>query len=111
MSDKRSVYEYEGKQVDTVWDQRLCIHVGERTRAHGELFKSGRDPWGQPYRVVHPGQVAPPNTDPDDVDDDGTKRTEVERIYGIAVNRRICFVSAGPDGGSWHSAACWVCCS
>jgi CDGSH-type Zn-finger protein/uncharacterized Fe-S cluster protein YjdI len=50
MSDKKSVYEYEGKQVDAAWDQRLCIHVGECTRAHGELFKSGRDPWGQPDR-------------------------------------------------------------
>ena len=50
MSDKKDVYEYEGKTVDAAWDGRLCIHIQECTRAHGELFKSGRDPWAEPDR-------------------------------------------------------------
>lgn len=47
MSDKK-VFKYDGTQLEVSWDSRLCIHVGECTRAKGELFVSGRDPWGQP---------------------------------------------------------------
>ena len=47
MSDQK-VYKFDGKQLDVLWDGRLCIHVGECTRATGELFVSGRKPWGQP---------------------------------------------------------------
>ena len=48
MSDDKKVYPFEGKEIDATWDGRLCIHVQECTRAKGELFKSGRKPWGQP---------------------------------------------------------------
>ena len=44
------VYKFEGEKIDASWDERLCIHVSECTRAKGELFKSGRDPWGEPDR-------------------------------------------------------------
>ena len=47
MSDKK-VYKFEGEKLDVSWDGRLCIHIGECTRAKGELFASGRKPWGQP---------------------------------------------------------------
>lgn len=47
MSDKK-VFKFDGEQVEVSWDGRLCIHVGECTRAKGGLFVSGRDPWGQP---------------------------------------------------------------
>jgi CDGSH-type Zn-finger protein/uncharacterized Fe-S cluster protein YjdI len=47
MSDTK-VYKFDGQQLDVLWDGRLCIHVGECTRAKGELFLSGRKPWGQP---------------------------------------------------------------
>jgi len=50
MSDDRKVYEFPGKQVNTSWDERLCVHVQECTRARGELFKSGRKPGGGPGR-------------------------------------------------------------
>ncbi len=50
MSDKK-VFPFPGKELDVSWDGRLCIHVGECTRARGELFKSGRDPWGEPDRA------------------------------------------------------------
>lgn len=49
MSDKK-IHPFDGEQIDTQWDGRLCIHVGECTRAKGEIFKSGRDPWGEPDR-------------------------------------------------------------
>jgi CDGSH-type Zn-finger protein/uncharacterized Fe-S cluster protein YjdI len=41
---------YEGTHLDATWDGRLCIHVGECTRARGKIFASGRDRWGQPDR-------------------------------------------------------------
>jgi CDGSH-type Zn-finger protein/uncharacterized Fe-S cluster protein YjdI len=45
------IYTFPGKDVDVSWDERLCIHIGECTRAHGEIFKSGREPWGEPDRA------------------------------------------------------------
>ena len=42
----RKVFKFEGEKMDVNWDGRLCIHVGECTRAKGELFQSGRKPWG-----------------------------------------------------------------
>ncbi len=36
---------------------------------------------------------------PNQPDPDGTIRTPNEQRYGVARNRRICFVSAGPDQG------------
>ena len=46
----KKIHDYPGEKLQATWDQRLCIHVGECTRAKGELFVSGRDPWGQPDR-------------------------------------------------------------
>lgn len=52
MSDeRRPVFRYPGTDVEVTWDQRLCIHVGECTRAKGEVFVTGRDPWGDPDRA------------------------------------------------------------
>jgi CDGSH-type Zn-finger protein/uncharacterized Fe-S cluster protein YjdI len=52
MSEERqSVFSYPGTDVEVTWDRRLCIHVGECTRAGGEVFVSGRDPWGDPDRA------------------------------------------------------------
>jgi CDGSH-type Zn-finger protein/uncharacterized Fe-S cluster protein YjdI len=48
MSDDQKTYTFEGERVDVDWDGRLCIHVQECTRAKGELFESGRNPWGRP---------------------------------------------------------------
>jgi CDGSH-type Zn-finger protein/uncharacterized Fe-S cluster protein YjdI len=48
MSDDKKVFRFEGRKIDTTWDGRLCIHVQECTRAKGELFESGREPWCQP---------------------------------------------------------------
>lgn len=47
MSEK-STHTYTGVAVDVAWDRRLCIHVGECTRARGDIFQSGRQPWADP---------------------------------------------------------------
>ncbi len=51
MSAEGRPHTYPGAAVDVVWDGRLCIHVGECTRARGELFESGRQPWCDPDRA------------------------------------------------------------
>ena len=51
MSEQPGPHTYPGTAVDVVWDGRLCIHVGECTRARGELFESGRKPWCDPDRA------------------------------------------------------------
>jgi CDGSH-type Zn-finger protein/uncharacterized Fe-S cluster protein YjdI len=56
MSDSK-IFKFAGEKMDVHWDGRLCIHVGECTRAKGELFVSGRKPWGQPDRA-EPDHVA-----------------------------------------------------
>jgi len=46
--DTKDIYEYPGNEADVLWDERLCIHVGECGRAKGDLFVGGRQPWCQP---------------------------------------------------------------
>jgi CDGSH-type Zn-finger protein/uncharacterized Fe-S cluster protein YjdI len=50
VSKNEKVHRFEGEKIDVSWDARLCIHVQECTRAEGELFESGRKPWGDPDR-------------------------------------------------------------
>ena len=57
MGDSSKIFKFEGQKLEASWDGRLCIHVGECTRAKGELFVSGREPWGKPD-VGEPDQVA-----------------------------------------------------
>ena len=47
MSDSKQVYNFEGGAADVAWDGRLCIHLSECTRAKGDIFESGRNPWCQ----------------------------------------------------------------
>jgi type II secretory pathway pseudopilin PulG len=56
------------------------------------------DAWGTPIYATHPGGLFDPSVDAGVPDPDGTERTSNEIAYGIAKNRRVCFVSAGPDG-------------
>jgi CDGSH-type Zn-finger protein/uncharacterized Fe-S cluster protein YjdI len=51
MASESKQHRYGGSSIDVVWDSRLCIHVGECTRAHGELFEAGRHPWCEPDRA------------------------------------------------------------
>ncbi len=48
---KEKTTTYRGKNIDVLWDSRLCIHIGECGNAEGELFVGGRDPWCQPDLV------------------------------------------------------------
>jgi len=58
------------------------------------------DAWGTPIYATHPGR--PWRQDDTEAnlarDPDGTIRTYNEQDYGVAPNRRVVFVSAGPDG-------------
>lgn len=54
------------------------------------------DPWGKEVCLIHPGSISYVNPPQPDVD--GTIRTENENFYGVAVNRTLLLVSAGPDG-------------
>ncbi len=48
---------FPGQDADVVWDERLCIHIGECGRAKGDLFIGGRKPWCQPDLTTVAGVV------------------------------------------------------
>ena len=56
------------------------------------------DTWGGRIAFVFPGRAYRYGVDPDLPDSDGTVQTLVEKQLGVCTNRRICLVSAGPDG-------------
>lgn len=57
------------------------------------------DAWDTEVVTVFPGRLWNSATDGAiPKDEDGTIRTEFEQAFGICVNRRVRFVSAGPDG-------------
>lgn len=97
--------QIDGKYLKLVEDEN------DPTEKHFEL----RDAWDNQIYIIHPGRVADPRTfngvgESDDIDEDGTIRVSNshaavanadqawEGTLGVCKNRRICFVSAGPDG-------------
>ena len=56
------------------------------------------DTWGGRIAFVFPGRAFRYGVDSGLPDADGTVRTPAENILGVCTNRRICLVSAGPDG-------------
>lgn len=42
---KERVSTWNNDTATVTWDEDLCIHVGECTRAKGALFEMGRKPW------------------------------------------------------------------
>ncbi|NBQ13798.1 MAG: prepilin-type N-terminal cleavage/methylation domain-containing protein [Proteobacteria bacterium] len=56
------------------------------------------DTWGGRVAFVFPGRAFRFGVDSGVPDSDGTVRTPAENILGVCTNRRICLVSAGPDG-------------
>ncbi len=66
----------------------------------GKLVLQLIDPWDSPSYLIHPGRLPDPDNYPGETvgDIDGTIRTEHETMYGVALNRILLFVSAGPDG-------------
>lgn len=92
------LYEYDGSNYAD-WIDTPQEESDLENRFFGELTVV--DAWGTPIYATHPGRVATAadRADPEIViDPDGTVRTYNERVYGVAVSRRVCFVSAGPDG-------------
>jgi prepilin-type N-terminal cleavage/methylation domain-containing protein len=92
--DPDLVYVYQ-RRTATPW-----LKHGPDGRFVGSL--TVLDAWGKPIYATHPGRVW---TEADgqgsyalDHDDDGTIRTYNEKRYGVAPNRQVVFVSAGPDG-------------
>lgn len=69
------------------------------------------DPWNRRIGVIFPGraatkaEIAAAVTNPTLIDvEDGSVRTTDEHYLGICRNRKMCFVSAGPDGDFGTSA-------
>ena len=59
MGDGRKIFEFGGENVDVSWDGRLCIHVGECTRAKGDTIGTFQRPrllrpisWVQRVRLL-----------------------------------------------------------
>lgn len=65
-------------------------------RFDGELVVL--DAWGTPIYPTHPGRMWQNGDLFGPADPDGTNRSYNEQKYGVAQNRRVRFVSAGPDG-------------
>ena len=56
------------------------------------------DAWGSPILIVFPGRDIETDFDAATLrDEDGTVRTRAERLLGPARNKRVFFISAGPD--------------
>lgn len=85
-------------------DPASWLSPAERSKVNSEFVGSLTvlDAWGTPIYATHPGRLHDPVDFPYDAsrirDEDGTIRTYNEDKYGVALNRRVCFVSAGPDG-------------
>jgi prepilin-type N-terminal cleavage/methylation domain-containing protein len=86
------------------------INADDETYLSSRSFRI-RDAWGNPIIAVMPGRAFAnrcPNgsaaNEPYTRDRDGTIRTPYEVRYGVANDRRIFFVSAGPSGefGNLH---------
>ncbi len=56
------------------------------------------DPWGRDCAAVFPGRSWTQSDPADRRDNDGTYQSDLERALGACDNRRVYFVSAGPDG-------------
>ncbi len=96
--DPEFVYQYNDDTAPWLDEQSEKGQVNDRFLGSVTVL----DAWGTPIYATHPGRVwtegdleGPYKHYPDP---DGTIRTYNEENYGIAPNRRIVFVSAGPDG-------------
>ena len=96
--DPEFVYHYNDDSAPWLDEPLEKGHVNDRFLGSVTVL----DAWGTPIYATHPGRLW---IDGDAVgpyslerDQDGTIQTYNEENYGIAPNRRIVFVSAGPDG-------------
>lgn len=89
-------------QIDPDMVEHEQFTVGGQTYDTLEI----RDAWGSPITAVFPGRLWDSGNDQASPrDEDGTIRTLCERTCGIAENRRICWLSRGPDGRPGSLAA------
>lgn len=78
---------------------RMPAVAGNSTTPSGvrEIF----DPWNRRVAVVFPGRAATKKEIVDGlipIDEDGSVRTLDEQSMGVCRGRKLCFISAGPDG-------------
>lgn len=88
---------YPGANVSTAGTLYLPSaksQVTSSTSSRSELV----DTWGNRIAFVFPGRAFRFGVDAGLPDADGTVRTPAENLLGVCTNRRICLVSAGPDG-------------
>ncbi len=95
--DPELVYQYRDATAPWLDEPMEMFQVNNRFIGGLTIL----DAWGTPIYATHPGSLwmsDPPVSFLDwERDPDGTIRTYNEEHYGIAPNRRIVFVSAGPD--------------
>ncbi len=96
--DPELIYHYGDDTAPWLDEQQEIPQVNDRFVGSITVL----DAWGTPIYATHPGRLW---TEQDaegiytlDRNQDGTIYTGNEEDYGIAPNRRIVFVSAGPDG-------------
>jgi prepilin-type N-terminal cleavage/methylation domain-containing protein len=96
--DPELIYRYTDDEVPAWITGDATGHGGAGSQLPRFVKRKGftvLDAWGVPIYATHPGQLA---THPTNRDPDGTINTYNEKYFGAARNRRVCFVSAGPDG-------------
>lgn len=94
--DPDLVYRYEDDTAPWLSNPMEMSEVNDRFVGSLTVL----DAWGTPVYATHPGRpwtAADGQQDGLERDPDGTIRTLNEQRYGTAPNRRIVFVSAGPD--------------
>ena len=99
--DPDLVYTYRAGTYPPWIDQPLQSEIDGRFDGSLTIL----DAWETPIYATHPGRPYNPNWDPlynTPRDPDGTVRTYNEDEYGVARNREVCFVSAGPDQRFGH---------
>ena len=81
-----------------IWPKAIASYRPSHSSAPASPRSELVDPWGKRVAFVFPGRPFRWGVDPGLPDEDGTVRTSVELLLGSCVGRRICLVSAGPDG-------------
>lgn len=91
--DADFIYTYRSGEFPT-WIRSGNEQTAVTNRFIGDI--AALDAWGHPIYATHPGGLNDPAYGLPDAD--GTIRTYNEGFYGVARNRQVCFISAGPDG-------------
>ncbi len=93
------LYSERPREILANLPEKLLRNAGFNTTTQ-QPIQELIDPWGKPVRVVFPCREWGKGTGPDTgaADIDGTVRSLQETQLGSCLDRRIRFVSAGPDG-------------